>query len=219
MNNKALAILAIFLASGPVQAATTTFAETSDAGELLSSAQIINTQPAQTDLTTITGSLTAGIDNADLFQIFLSGGQTFSATTVTGSSIADTQLYLFDSSGLGIYANDDDNDAGSLLSTLPANLSFTPTSSGVYYLAVSGFNYNPTSASGSIFDLTSAPVVGPTGPGGGASLSGWTNVNADNTGSYTITLTGSQFVPEPSPLLALIAGALVIVARKKFPQY
>jgi len=76
-----------------------TFTEVGDAGGL----------PATADLTAGAGvgALTAieGIlspdsgDVADMFEIFLTDGVTFSATTVGGAGF-DTELFLFDSAGL-----------------------------------------------------------------------------------------------------------------------
>ena len=61
----------------PIQ--TAVFSESSDAGETLATATSLVTQQ-MTPLTTISGSLSG---DADLFQVFLTGGQTFSATTTS----------------------------------------------------------------------------------------------------------------------------------------
>ena len=59
-------------------------------------------------LTQITGTISSTTDR-DMFEIFITGGGTFSATTVgTPGTVFDTQRYLFDSTGKGVYANDDD---------------------------------------------------------------------------------------------------------------
>jgi hypothetical protein len=97
------------------------------------------------------GFLEAG--GADVFKIFLTGGQTFSATT-SASSLAfnnfDSQLFLFDSAGLGVYANDDDTTSPPQ-STLPSAIAFTPAAAGIYYLAIAGSGFLPLSGGGFIF--------------------------------------------------------------------
>ncbi|MEO1128028.1 MAG: hypothetical protein AAFX95_28675, partial [Cyanobacteria bacterium J06639_16] len=87
------------------------FAEMADVGQTLNTATIASDQPG-TPLTGISGSLSAGSD-VDLYQIYLTGDSTFSASTVDETSL-DTQLFLFSApDGLGVYGNDDDaNCAG-----------------------------------------------------------------------------------------------------------
>lgn len=208
----AVSVLSTVLFSGHAQAVT--FTETDDAGETLSTAQVIPSEPLP--LESISGTL-AG--DADLFQIFLTGGQTFSATTVGGANF-DTQLFLFNADGFGVYFNDD--SSGTQQSTLPASSQFTPTTSGIYYLAVSGFDYNPVNEDGvDIFpNLTDFPVetpldeilqgvFGPTDLGGESPLSEFDGAILYGDESYIITLTGAQTgaetVPEPSSVLGTLA--------------
>lgn len=149
-------LLAVFYAG---QAQAVTFAEISDAGDNLNTAQVI---PSGTFLLdSISGTLFE--NDADLFQIFLTGEQTFSATTRNAQTdqipvddilgiptelAADPQLFLFDSAGRGVYANDD--SFGSLQPTL-SSLGFSPNEAGIYYLAVSSSGYNPVSNGTRIF--------------------------------------------------------------------
>lgn len=205
------------------------FTESGDAGETLDTAQIVNSQLPGTPLESITGFLSD--DNADLFQIFLTGGQTFSATT-QGGTVLDTQLFLFNADGFGVEANDDttpsDPEADRIRQStlLPGGLS--PTTSGIYYLGISGTNNDPVSSrsfpSGFIFPDDPEGVVGPTGPGRESPLIGFENGSGANDG-YTITLTGAQFsnaaaVPfELSPGLgSLILGAWGVLAYFKSVQ-
>ncbi len=95
----ALSALIAPMSSGQAQAAT--FTEIGDAGETLSAAQVIST--GQQPLESICGALSG---DADLFQTLVTGGWTFLATTVGGAGF-DTQLFLFDSAGMGVYWNDD----------------------------------------------------------------------------------------------------------------
>ncbi len=203
------------------QARAVTFTEPFDAGETLNTAQII---PSGTEtLTSISGILSG---DADIFRIFLTGGQTFSATTINLDTIidlpsddllgspsqilADPQLFLFDSSGRGIYANDD--SFSSAQATLPSG-GFSPQESGFYFLAISSSGYNPVSAEGTIFpNNPSDGVFGPTGSGGGSPLSEFQGTSTTS-GRYTIALTGvqtaSQSIPEPSSIVGILALATV----------
>lgn len=222
-----LSSLAAVLVAGPAQAAS--FTESNDAGESLSEAVTVASEQVMS-LDSITGSL-AG--DADLFQIFLTGGQTFSATTINADSLigipiddtlgnpsdllGDSQLFLFDAQGNGIYANDD--SFGSSQATLPS-MSFAPVESGTYFLGISSFDFDPVSTGGEIFpDEPTDAVVGPTGPGGDLPLIGFAG-ESTSSGSYTIALTGAQTiaapapVPEPTSALGLLAiGTVGLIAR------
>ena len=126
-------------------------------------------------LDAITGTVTSPSD-ADMYRICLTGGGTFSASLglPDGFQGFDAQLYLFDSSGNGVYANDDN---GRILgpSLLPAGHPLTPADPGTYYLAISAFDNDPVSVGGEIFPDTFTAVAGPTGPGGGSSITDWTD--------------------------------------------
>jgi filamentous hemagglutinin family protein len=172
-----------------------------DAGQLLGTAQVLGTGSA-VPLESISGNLFSSAD-VDLFQIYLAGERTFSATTVDGTDI-DTQLFLFDSDGFGVYANDDQSGCDCFQSTLPAGDGLTPIAPGIYYLAVSSYDSDPSSVGGEIFPDDFESVVGATGDGGESPLGGW-NDEGFGTGSYTINLTGAEAtvstftepVPEP----------------------
>ena len=220
---------AVFIAAGPAPAVSVTFTERNDAGERLSDAITVTSEQVM-PLESIAGAL-AG--DADLFQIFLTGGQQFSATTLNPDTLiglpiditldnpsellADPQLFLFDAMGNGIYANDD--SFGSSQATLPS-FSFAPVESGLYFLGISSFDFDPISSAGEIFpDQPADAVVGPAGPGGSVPLIGFAG-NSSSSGDYTITLTGAQTiaatepVPEPSSILGtVILGALSLAYR------
>lgn len=159
--------------------------ENGDADDLPGSAQV---PLGAGSLNRISGAITSGTD-ADMYQICLTGAGTFSAdTSVAGSATFDTQLFLFDSSGDGVYAND---DSGGLHSLLPAG-GLSPAGAGTYYLAISAFDNDPVSGLGEIFPDTFNAVVGPTGPGGALSITGW-NGAGFTVGAYDIALTGAEF--------------------------
>jgi hypothetical protein len=227
-----MAMSALVAALSPLQAQAFTFTEIDDAGESLGTAQIIPSGSSL--LESISGTLFGFDDPADLFQISLTSGQSFFASTVGGADF-DTRLFLFDAEGFGVYFNDD-SSSSTLQSTLPANSSFTPTQSGTYYLGISGFDYSPVNAAGErIFpSLADFPVdvpaeniftgvFGPTGPGGDAPLNGFDGAILNSGGSYTIALSQAESVPEPSSIAALlVAGAsgtaLRLRNRKKQEQ-
>lgn len=219
-----MSVLMAVLSSGHAQAIT--FTESDDAGELLNTAQVI---PKGTEPLELISGILSG--DADLFQIFLTGGQTFSATTLNLDTLieipiddtlgaptallGDPQLFLFDSFGKGVYANDDNSFSSQ--STLPS-ASFSPTESGIYYLAISSFGYNPISSGGKIFpDEPSDGVKGPTGPGGNSPLRGFEGTSTTR-GRYDIALTGvesgTESVPEPTSTFGILAlGAWVVGSR------
>jgi hypothetical protein len=209
--------LALALAAAPAATAAT-WTEVGDAGTLPSNAQVAF---GDGGLTSISGSLNSTTDR-DMFEIYIDGGGTFSATTVAQpGTVFDTQLFLFDSSGMGVYASDDDPSAAGasqFRSTLPASNPLTPVASGYYFLLIDNSPSFPTGAGGVIFPnfATSAAaefaVVGPTGPGGGSPITGYSGSGTE-TGTYTIALTGASFIiPEPGTLALLAAGSPVLLA-------
>ena len=171
--------------------------------------------------TEIVGTL-SGTDPAaaSVFKISNLQPWNFSALTVfTGAfGIPDTVLSLFDSSGVGIYLNDDISGSNTMSCLPSVSLSNPcPTSGitlpgGIYYLAISrSFNYPVDGFGNEIFNpLSSTDLVGPsfTNP-----LAGW-----DGNGpspdfdlvNYQIDLTGT--VPEPATWL-LTAGVVLALGR------
>jgi hypothetical protein len=140
-------------------------------------------------LDSISGSLSSGHD-VDMFKIC--AGTNFSASTVGGTTV-DTQLFLFDRRGVGLYANDDDIG---FQSTLPASDPHGPNIRGEYFLAISVFDQDPVDATAPrasklIFNDSPPGVPGrftDTGP-----ITGWQGL-ATVGGSYAISLTGAEFL-------------------------
>lgn len=215
-----LSTLGVFLAASPNHAVT--LIESKDAGQTLNTAQVIPSGSALLEF--LAGALAD--NDADLFQIFLTGGQTFSATTISLETLVDLpvnqllgaptalledpQLFLFDAEGKGIYGNDD--SFGSLQPTLLSG-EFSPSQSGLYYLAIASAGYNPVSNNGDIFATGTNDVLESTGPGGELPLSGFAGTSATR-GTYAIALTGASTaaqstppasVPEPTAALGLMA--------------
>jgi hypothetical protein len=201
-----ISIMTIF--SFSQQAMAFNWAEVDDAGELPGTAQ---TTYGDGSLEFITGFLESPTD-VDMYEIFITGSGSFSATTVGWTTGVDTQLTLFDSSGYGVYSNDDES-TDVVQSTLPDRY-LTP---GLYYLAISDYDWDPVSDEGFIFPShypflhLRTEVEGPTDVGGGSPITGWDGLSTIGGGSYTIALTGaatSASAPKPStmpwiPLLLL----------------
>jgi hypothetical protein len=225
-------VLLIAAAVVPVYANTVL---ASGAGPLPGSAEDLTSQFP----TEIIGSIPETSDpllGVNMFAIDILDPAAFSAMVMASAfGIPDTVLALFDSSGLGIYLNDDMGGGDPLtytLSCLPsavANPCLSPQPSGVgpmapgiYYLAISLSANYPVSASGEIFSpVLSTDVVGPDPTnGGGAPINGWDgnafpSSDTDLT-NYDIFLTGTT--PEPSTgILIAIAGVFLVILRRVFP--
>ncbi|HTJ55262.1 MAG TPA: DVUA0089 family protein, partial [Nitrosospira sp.] len=167
-------------------------------------------------LTEIDGTLSpwAG-DGQDMYRIHIDGGRTFSATTVGGVAGFDSELFLFDNNGKGVYGNDDvvsDNAPA----TLPAGNALTPIASGDYYLVITQCCSEPTSSGGQIFPVSDTfdnhnnDINGPTGPGGTLPVISYSGLYEDipGGGSYRVFLTGAHaaIVPEPQAFALMLAG-------------
>jgi hypothetical protein len=190
--------------------------EVGQAGQLPATAQYVNGMGA---LDGIQGALPTP-NTVNMYAFAITDPAAFSATTVgTPGTLVDTQLFLFDSSGLGVYSNDDANGA-TKRSTLPAGNPNGPIKPGLYFLAISSFDRSPVSAptNGLIFpNFPFTGVFGPTGPGGANPVTDFQGGGVGS-GTYFIRLTGATFVPEPSSFLLLgigLAGAAGFGYRRR----
>ena len=174
-----------------------TWEEKGDAGSLIHSAQETRGSGA---LEAIEGTI-SGPNDADIYRIYLTGGETFLASTHSnydGSADFNTMLFLFDEYGFGIYSNDDVDDDG--LSRLPSHYPLTPKLPGFYYLVITSGGNDPVSSVGQIFpnpddDFSTYP---PSGPGGANALSGYDGEGVGS-GSYHIALRGAEVAEIDSP--------------------
>jgi hypothetical protein len=180
--------------------------ESGDAGDLPATAQDVGSGA----VTSIMGSFETGSD-ADVYRMCLSDGASFSASTVAAPP-RDTQLFLFDADGIGVYSNDDTGLAVHV-SRLPANHRFSPSSGGEYYLAVSAFNNDPWSDGGEIFPDAFTPSLYPdgvldaSGPGAAEPVSSWTAAPRGASGPYSINLTGTTACDSTPPTVDLRSPA------------
>lgn len=201
----------------------TIYTEVGDAGELPATAQTTTDTTQAFD--EIKGTLTpASGDSVDMYKIYINGGGDFSAETIGGVGF-DSELFLFDSSGKGVYANDD--TTGFLTpSLLPAGNALTPGVAGYYYLAISQCCHQPFSSGGAIFEDVDGGsghllLSGPTGAGGALPVTSFGGAfdQAPGGGAYTIFLTGATLapsIPEPSIFMLMLAGtaSLSLVRRR-----
>ena len=195
-----IAVLALAQAPGALAAS-----ELGDAGELRATANDMGAGP----VTQIQGSFTDGAD-ADVYRLCLSDGTSFSASTL-GATTLDTQLFLFNSQGYGIYANDD--SAGSRGSLLPARHRFSARAGGEYFLGIRAFNRDPQSSHGEIFQnnfnrmIYPDSIVDANGFGAGQPLSGWAGRASGPPGGYRITLTGTTACDSTRPTIDMRSPA------------
>ncbi len=213
---RAFSVLAALILGGNLAApalAATLFSESGDVGDQTSTAAILGSFNTGD---TILGQLTSDTFNADLFSISLTAGVSFTATV--SDPFFDSQLFLFNATGQGITGND---NSGPI--SLNAAFAYTPTTSGTYYLAISGADFDPIGTSGNF--MFGNNFTGPSIPVQNAgALSSWVSTDGfdPNFGNYTITLllSGATEIPEPSMLPGLIglAGGLGLVIFKRRQQ-
>jgi hypothetical protein len=187
-------------AAGATQAVT--FTEVGDAGELVATAW-----GTGTGIDTTRGLVD---HEADLFALVLPAGP-FTAWTYPYDGPAagnnfDPQLFLFDSNGFGIIANDD--WPGSSRSQINTTLS-----AGLYYIGIPVYDYDPISVGGMIFpNFPRDMQFGATGPGGAAPLSDWQG--SASGGNYTLRISPSS-LPESTTLILFASGLAGLVALRR----
>jgi len=206
-----LAALAISMA-GVSQGAI--YLESGDTGQLPGTTQAAT---GTGSLLEIQGTLIDGLD-ADMFRIWITDPASFFAMTVESPFfVSDPQLFFFDSSGAGVYMNDDGDGLGSQ-SALPQSHPFGPILPGVYYLAIGWFDNEPLTAAGRVF-VDGTGTTGPNPMTASLPVIGW---NDDFSGridlpvDYSILIGGVTAIPEPSTLLLLCAGLGLVALRKYY---
>ncbi len=196
------------------------YTEPGDAGQTLATAANSGLTTG-TSVSTITGNLGSSTD-ADLYILTISNTTTFSATALGGTSplggLIDTSLFLFDSSGVPVYANDDQSNSNFQASLPAGNTLLTTLTPGTYYLGISLSGNEPVNSSDQNLFTIDQPTTNVRGIASGlnplteATFNGATYVA--ETGSYTITFA----VPEPSSVVSMILGTSVVggvIIRRK----
>ena len=188
------------------------------------------------NVTEITGSIPDTTDpllSVEMFKLNISDYLDFSAiSNGLPFGITDTELFLFDSTGAGVYGNDDQGGSDPVAYTLaclpsadgsnpcpstrPSGVG--PTSDGIYYLAITSSANGPLDGDcNEIFNiLDSTDVVGPSSSVPIANWDGnaFTSPDTDLV-NFDITVTGVSKTPEPGVLALLAIGLLCIALRKK----
>ncbi len=155
--------------------------EDGDAGDLPDTAQV----PSGTgNLAAITGTLDPS--DADMFRIRVCDYANFSATTVGGAAF-DTQLFLFNTDGMGVSFND---DSTGLQSRVTGQFL---SADGDYLIALAGYNHDAVDSAGAIIwaNTPFGTERQPDGPGAANPIAGWTGTGGG--GPYTIEFTGTCY--------------------------
>ncbi len=176
--------------------------EIGDTGDSIHTAQSLSANTTQ-----ISGSISNNSD-VDLFGFYWDGGLLDINVSYDNSNL-DSQVFLFDGLGFGLYHNDD--------APFPNSAISTTVSAGEYFVGVSSFSNDPVSVDGTIFPTFYTGQMAPTGPGGGSVLSGWEYDGVSN-GAYIVNISSvssyPQSVPEPSTLAIFTLAIAGLVSRK-----
>jgi hypothetical protein len=181
------------------------YTESGDTGGTLGTAQDVGA-----GITMIMGALSDLPDNVDLYRLELPATLSLVAEVTSysasgGNPANDSMLYLFDSTGAGIFGNDD-LGGGSFLSRITTG----SLAAGTYYLGFSDF---ATLALDQESDVWYAGDGVP--PASWDTLAGWTE--GSDFGPYTITLNTETIIPETSSILTglLLCGGAVLAMRRR----
>ena len=209
----------------PVAAGAQTYTE-ANAGQTLMTAADTTMPATGAALTAITGSLTA--QDADLFRIYISTPGSFFASTdnaITGNGYAgsgggalDTALFLFDSTGHAIAANDDDpNGVFYLTSTLSTSSPLLANlTAGYYFLGISISSNEPVNSVNNLL-FANGSNIATRGPATSITPTTLFDFDANaydaTPGTYRIDLRGvtagpavTGAVPEPASWALLVGG-------------
>jgi hypothetical protein len=177
----------------------TAWEEQGDAPQLPGAAQVV-TGIAGTPVLQIRGTLVGPFAETDMYQIQICDASAFSATTDDPlTRVANTQLFLFDSTGHGIEFEDDIDpfgNGGTINQEARITSLFVP-GPGLYYLAVNGFNQKPRGADtgGHLWNITPLNLERrPDGPGAAEAIGDWDTGTTTNSGPYAIDLAGVCFI-------------------------
>jgi len=178
--------------------------EIGDAGSLRSTAQVLfGSGPVRTLAGNLFAASLAGDEESedaqDMFRLVIVDPVTitFFAGTAAGfggEATFNTRLWLFDSDGFGLLANDDSGGPQSgFFDMSDDGTNIVIDAPGVYYLAITGAGVEPVDEFlQPIFDLdSSTEISGPDGSGGGGAVAGW--IGDGEAGGYIVALGGAGF--------------------------
>lgn len=125
---------------------------------------------------------------------------------VAPQSTIDSMLFVFDSAGFAVVANDDQGTT-----TLDASITAT-LAPGSYFFAISSSNRRPVNAAGQeIFSNLGTALEAPIN--GGGPIAGY--VGSGAIGSYVINTVGVAPIPEPSTTALLAAGFVALLGWRR----
>jgi hypothetical protein len=184
--------------------------EVGDAGSIPSTAQIVPDAVFDGTPISLQGTLPVGSD-VDMYRIKIDNPASFSASVVahiTSTIVADTQIFLFNSAGVGVVFDDNDPLASDGRSRITGQLVPAP---GVYYLAVSFFDVDPVNI-GNVELWNDSPnnvERAPDGPAADFAVDHWFG-DVNKGAGYTITI-----IPAPSAVLPLLGLAALRRRRSR----
>ncbi len=191
------------LASAPARAQS--WAEVGDAGELPATSQ---TTVGSGALTQIIGSFASPAD-ADVYCIHITGQQAFVAGILC-AAYTDPDIWLFDSSGLGVTHNDVCQAGMTKITGL-----YVP-GPGTYYLAVA-YGGRQALGPGGLAIWQTQLFTGeraPDGPGAPGPIVGWGGIgNPTTLTNYTINLQGVDYCSQVVPARGRSWGTLKLLYR------
>lgn len=192
-----------------VHAQATVWNESTDAGDLVGTAEVIT---GSGPLTTINGVF-PGPDDVDLYQIQITDPNTFSASGTGVLPFGPPKMFLFDATGIGVTGYDDSTNTGAAISSINV------TNPGLYFLAYSGFSLpEDFTTFNNLIWLNGPQNIErvPDGSGAAAPLGSWSPAPVPFAPTnYAITLTGAAFVPEPGTAMLLLAGMGIGAVRRR----
>ncbi|MGZ5003984.1 MAG: DVUA0089 family protein [Chthoniobacterales bacterium] len=224
---RVLFILTAFAISSPLLRAQI-YNEVGDAGSTQGTAQNtgFNIGPSGGQWTIFGTIGPTNANDADVYRLVLNAPYLFSATTVNpltaasgGAGGLDTQLFLFDSAGNPIFANNDANGT-TLQSTLPGRSSFTfSLGAGTYYLAISlSGNYPVNSNNQLVFATGGGDPTAIRGMASGINPTNWNDfdnfTSVPQTGAYQINIFSLPESGSTVVLMLVALGAIAVLRRR-----
>jgi serralysin len=168
------------------QSGGVTFAEDTVPGDINSTATVA-----------VGGYVAVSIDTSgdhDWFRVSLVQGQTYTFYTILGETLADSILTLRDASGVEILSNDD----AVLGQVLFSELTFTATSTGTFFLDVSGYDTEVGTGYLTVSSPVADAVAGSSATSAALAIGTAANGSLDATGDhdwYAVTLTaGTTYI-------------------------